>query len=41
MYKITKFRTNLRTNPIGFLDLLITAVHIVFIASYVIEVGII
>ena len=41
MYKITKFRTNLRTNSVGFLDLLIAVVHIVFIASYVIEVGII
>lgn len=41
MYNIAKFRTNLRTNPVGFIDLLIMAVHIVFIASYVVEVGII
>ena len=41
MYEVTKFRTNLRTNPIGFMDLLMFLVHIVFIASYVVEVGII
>lgn len=41
MYNISKFRTNLRTNRVGFVDLLIMAVHLVFIASYVIEVGLI
>ena len=41
MYQISKFRTNLRTNKIGYIDLLITIIHIIFVASYVIEVGII
>ena len=41
MYNVSKFRTNLRTNKAGFLDFIILSVHIVFIASYVIEKGLI
>lgn len=40
MYNVTKFRTNLRTNKIGFLALMLLGVHIIFVVYYVKEVGI-
>lgn len=40
MYKVNKFRTNLRTNKIGFYDVIFLLVHFIFIAYYIWERGI-
>ncbi len=41
MYSVTKFRTNLRTNKVNFYALLILLIHLVFIAYYIFERGLI
>lgn len=41
MYSVTKFRTNLRTNKVKFFDIMDILVHLVFIMSYIKEVGLI
>lgn len=41
MYSVTKFRTNLRTNKVGFFDIMLILVHLIFIMSYIKEVGLI
>lgn len=39
MYSVTKFRTNLRTNKINFSSLMLVLFHLIFIAYYIIERG--
>lgn len=39
MYNVTKFRTNLRTNKVSFFDIMLILVHLIFIMSYIKEVG--
>lgn len=39
MYKVTKFRTNLRTNKVKFFDIILIFVHLIFIAYYIYERG--
>lgn len=41
MYNVTKFRTNLRTNKVKFFDIMLILVHLIFIMSYIKEVGLI
>ena len=41
MYSVTKFRTNLRTNKVRFFDIMLILVHLIFILSYIKEVGLI
>ncbi len=41
MYDVKKYRTNLRVKKVGFSDLILLGIHIVFVFSYVTEVGII
>lgn len=39
MYSVTKFRTNLRTNKVKFFDIMLILVHLIFVMSYIREVG--
>lgn len=39
MYKVTKFRTNLRTNKVRFFDIILILIHLIFIAYYIYERG--
>lgn len=41
MYNVTKFRTNLRTNKVKFFDIMLILIHLIFIMSYIKEVGLI
>lgn len=41
MYKVTKFRTNLRTNSIKFFDIMLLLVHFIFVLYYIKEKGLI
>lgn len=41
MYSVTKFRTNLRTNKVNFSALLILFIHLIFIAYYIYERGLV